>query len=337
MSDNDTEFPSPTPPHRRVVWWLLAAVVVIAAALAWKLWPASGADPDAASETVDLSPEALDARLLQTESAISSVRRAQESANQRLTDTSARTGLLRDEVLGISQRAALVEDSVRELASTRSDGVAALRMDEAELLLTMAAERLQLAHDVPGAIRATELADGVLSALRDPALLNLRQTLAQELAALRAMPKDPRALAAGELDALEAVLPRISTNVSVYANEPDADPLRLFLASLERMRALPPDTLVLPSHGRPFRGLHQRLDQLQAHHASHLDTVLAACQRAPQSAADILPLLFTRALDAHQSTFAMGEALAHLHLLWHAGQLQRHTDSEGVLRFAPAA
>ncbi len=211
MSDNDTEFPSPTPPHRRVVWWLLAAVVVIAAALAWKLWPASGADPDAASETVDLSPEALDARLLQTESAISSVRRAQESANQRLTDTSARTGLLRDEVLGISQRAALVEDSVRELASTRSDGVAALRMDEAELLLTMAAERLQLAHDVPGAIRATELADGVLSALRDPALLNLRQTLAQELAALRAMPKDPRALAAGELDALEAVLPRISS------------------------------------------------------------------------------------------------------------------------------
>ena len=116
-----------------------------------------------------------------------------------------------------------------------------------------------------------------------------------------------------------------------------ADPLPLYLASLERMRALPPDTLVLPSHGRPFRGLHQRLDQLRAHHASHLDTVLAACQRAPHSAADILPLLFTRALDAHQSTFAMGEALAHLHLLWHAGQLQRHTDSDGVLRFAPAA
>ena len=141
----------------------------------------------------------------------------------------------------------------------------------------------------------------------------------------------------GVLISGDMVLPRISTNVSVYASEPDADPLRLFLASLERMRALPPDTLVLPSHGRPFRGLHQRLDQLQAHHASHLDTVLAACQRAPQSAADILPLLFTRALDAHQSTFAMGEALAHLHLLWHAGQLQRHTDSDGVLRFAPAA
>ena len=131
----------------------------------------------------------------------------------------------------------------------------------------------------------------------------------------------------------DMVLPRISTNVSVYANEPTADPLRLFLASLERMRALPEQTLILPSHGRPFRGLHQRLDQLQAHHAGHLRIVLEACGQAPQSAADILPLLFPRALDAHQTTFAMGEALAHLHLLWHAGQITRQQGSDGVLRF----
>lgn len=220
MSNADPDPTPAAPRRRRVVWWLLAAVLVIAAALAWKLWP--GGNAAATSESVDLSPEALDERLLQTESAITSVRRAQESTNQRLTDTSARTGLLRDEVLGISQRAALVEDSVRELTSTRSDGVAALRMDEAELLLTMAAERLQLADDVPGAIRATELADSVLSALRDPALLNLRQTLAQELAALRAMPKNPRAVAAGELDALEAVLPRISSAGPARGNDAPA-------------------------------------------------------------------------------------------------------------------
>jgi uroporphyrin-III C-methyltransferase len=209
MSDTDADLLLPAPRRRGVVWWLLGAVLLIAAALAWKLWPAG--DTVTADAPVDLSPEALDARLLQTESAITSVRRLQESTNQRLTDTSARTGLLRDEVLGISQRAALVEESVRDLSSSRNEGVAALRMDEAELLLTMASERLQLANDVTGAIRATELADGVLSALRDPALLNLRQTLAQELAALRAMPKDPRSVAAGELDALEAVLPRISS------------------------------------------------------------------------------------------------------------------------------
>jgi hypothetical protein len=37
---------------------------------------------------------------------------------------------------------------------------------------------------------------------------------------------------------------------------------------------------------------------------------------APQSAADVLPVLFKRKLDLHQTTFAMGEAIAHLHLLW---------------------
>ena len=110
----------------------------------------------------------------------------------------------------ITQRSALLEDSLREMADDRREGAEALRLDEADLLLTLAAQRLQLAGDVPGAIRATELADSVLSSLRDPALLNLRQSLAQELAALRAMPKDPKALANGELDALEAVLPQLA-------------------------------------------------------------------------------------------------------------------------------
>jgi uroporphyrin-3 C-methyltransferase len=110
-------------------------------------------------------------------------------------------------VLAGTQRLSLLEDSVREASSSQRDGVAALRLDEIELLLTLAQQRLQLAGDLPGAVRATELAEGVLSSQHDPALLNLRQTLAQELTALRAMPKNPAAIAAGELDALEAVLP----------------------------------------------------------------------------------------------------------------------------------
>lgn len=138
----------------------------------------------------------------------------------------------------------------------------------------------------------------------------------------------------GVLVSGDMVLPRISTNVSVYASEPEADPLKLFLASLERMRSLPEDTLVLPSHGKPFRGLHARIEQLQAHHAKHLATVMAACGKGPQSARDILPLLFERPLDAHQTTFAIGEALAHLHALWHEGMLRRQRSSDGVYRFS---
>jgi glyoxylase-like metal-dependent hydrolase (beta-lactamase superfamily II) len=141
----------------------------------------------------------------------------------------------------------------------------------------------------------------------------------------------PNVLIAGDM-----VLPRISTNVSVYDTEPEADPLPLYLASLERLRTLPPDTLVLPSHGRPFVGLHARIDQLRAHHDARLADTLAACRRQPTSAHDLLPLLFRRHLDLHQTTFAMGEAIAHLHALWFDGQLSRQRDRDGVWRFAAA-
>jgi hypothetical protein len=35
----------------------------------------------------------------------------------------------------------------------------------------------------------------------------------------------------------------------------------------------------------------------------------------------------------HQMTFAVGEALAHLHLLWLAGELERVEGRDGVVRF----
>lgn len=134
----------------------------------------------------------------------------------------------------------------------------------------------------------------------------------------------------------DMVLPRISTNVSVIDLEPEANPLPLYLASIERMRALPADTLVLPSHGRPFRGLHVRIDQLQSHHDERFAELMDACAAAPQSAADVLPVLFKRKLDLHQTTFAMGEAIAHLNALWLGGKMVRRLDSDGVYRFSTA-
>lgn len=131
----------------------------------------------------------------------------------------------------------------------------------------------------------------------------------------------------------DMVLPRISTNVSVHATEPEANPLQLFLSSLRRYLELPRDTLVLPSHGKPFRGLHERILQLENHHSDRLDEILTAAAQQPLSAADVLPILFKRSLDTHQMTFAMGETLAHLHLLWFDGQLRRTLDDSGVHRF----
>ena len=63
---------------------------------------------------------------------------------------------------------------------------------------------------------------------------------------------------------------------------------------------------------------------------------MGACRDKPCSAADILPVMFPRALDLHQTTFAMGEAVAHMHRLWHAGELRRTKDARGVWMFEPA-
>jgi glyoxylase-like metal-dependent hydrolase (beta-lactamase superfamily II) len=130
----------------------------------------------------------------------------------------------------------------------------------------------------------------------------------------------------------DMVLPRISTNISVWAIEPEVNSVQLYLDSLLKFRNLPDDTLVLPSHGKPFRGLHTRIGQQQAHHRDRLAEVAEACA-TPQSAADIVPVMFRRALDAHQLTFALGEALAHLHKLWFDGILRRETGADGVIRF----
>ena len=135
----------------------------------------------------------------------------------------------------------------------------------------------------------------------------------------------------------DMMLPRISTNVSVFEMEPEANPLTLFLRSIDDFLALPEDTLTLPSHGKPFRGLHRRVTQLHDHHRDRLAEVEEACRARPCSASDVLPVLFRRKLDLHQTTFAMGEAIAHLHALWFSGRLQRRVDSEGVFRFSAVA
>lgn len=131
----------------------------------------------------------------------------------------------------------------------------------------------------------------------------------------------------------DMVLPKISTNVSVYAQEPEANSLSLFMRSLHHFDSLPADTLVLPSHGRPFVGLHTRTAQLLKHHEDRLDEVLAACSEQAGSAHDMLKVIFKRPLDFHQTTFAIGESVAHLHALWFAGKMSRHKDAQGVWRF----
>lgn len=130
----------------------------------------------------------------------------------------------------------------------------------------------------------------------------------------------------------DMLLPTISTNVSVYANEPEANPLKWFLESVERMQLLPDHLTVLPSHGVPFKGLRDRCSQLLRHHEHRLNELLEALAQQPLSAAQAVGVLFRRKMDGHQMSFAMGEAVAHLHYLWRKGQVQRITD-QGIWKF----
>ena len=131
----------------------------------------------------------------------------------------------------------------------------------------------------------------------------------------------------------DQVLPRITTNISVWFSEPNGDPLRQFLESFEPMRPLAADTFVLPSHNRPFYGLHDRLDYLAAHHRERLDAALAFCAE-PRTAIELIPVLFHRKLDSHQIGFAMGEALSHLNYLVGEGALEKITgEADGKTRF----
>jgi glyoxylase-like metal-dependent hydrolase (beta-lactamase superfamily II) len=134
------------------------------------------------------------------------------------------------------------------------------------------------------------------------------------------------------LIAADQILPRISPNIGVWPAEPEANPLADFLISLERFRGLPDDCLVLPSHGRPFRGLHVRIDQLVAHHEERLEAALTACG-APSTAAEVMPRLFDRTLDIHQLGFALGETIAHLNYLLADGRLTRREGDDGRLRY----
>jgi glyoxylase-like metal-dependent hydrolase (beta-lactamase superfamily II) len=130
----------------------------------------------------------------------------------------------------------------------------------------------------------------------------------------------------------DQVLPGISPNISVHAPEPYGDPLSEFLDSCAKLTALDAETYVLPMHGRPFYGLHARLEELVRHHAERLALTVEAA-RTPITTVELLPIMFKRKLDFQQTQFAIGEALAHLNHLVVLGDLERIVEPGQPLRY----
>ncbi len=131
----------------------------------------------------------------------------------------------------------------------------------------------------------------------------------------------------------DQILPIITSNVSVHPTEPEANPLKVWMESHDKFLTTPDDTLILPAHNLPFYGVRARLRQLIDHHDDRMLAIEQACVE-PQVARDLLPVLFSRQLDARQTMMALGEAIAHLHLLMYRNRIERTLHEDGRYRFS---
>ncbi|MGO4259770.1 uroporphyrinogen-III C-methyltransferase [Lysobacter sp. TAB13] len=193
---------SPAPRRGSNAWLWLLIVLLIAGGggwYGWREWQHRQIREREAAADADQRLEALDQR-------VDTLRTNQEAQNRRIVQADSTNRVLRDELHGIGQRAALIEDSVSKLADPDRHGAQAMRLDETELLLTLGQQRLLIAGDLEGARRAYALAGGVLDGIDDPAYLSLRQTLLQETAALKELGIEPRMQAMAKLDALAQTL-----------------------------------------------------------------------------------------------------------------------------------
>lgn len=112
----------------------------------------------------------------------------------------------------------------------------------------------------------------------------------------------------------DQVLPTITSNISLFEDDPELDPLQQYLDSMEDFRKLPEDTLVLPSHGKIFRGLHTRIVEIETAHKERSDKVYGFCNE-PVSVNGVAARLFPKHLDDINSCLAFGETFSHLRYL----------------------
>ena len=242
-------------------------LLVAAAVVGWQYWTQLR-DGELRAESREQAIAALQERLTELETAHETTRRAQRALETRAGDNAATNKVLREEILGMGERASLLEDAVARLAENRLRGEMILRLNEAEFLLMLGEERLRLFGDAPAAIQAYSLADAALAGLDDPVLATLRQTLAQELLALRSIPVDARPTLRAELARLAetvAALPSSQAGAVATAEANDSRLVRL-LSQLVTIRRLDTrDALLGPAQREAaLAALRLQLEQAQA-------------------------------------------------------------------------
>ena len=134
----------------------------------------------------------------------------------------------------------------------------------------------------------------------------------------------------------DQLLPRISSNVSVFPTEPDGNPLEDWLRSCAKLKAaIPDDALILPSHNEPFYGAHKRLDALVHGHELAMTRILDRLDE-PKRVVDLFGAIFARPIGPDILGMATGEAFAHLNCLIGRG-LVTSVRHDGTLHYSRAS
>ena len=132
----------------------------------------------------------------------------------------------------------------------------------------------------------------------------------------------------------DILLPRITPNVSVNPANPDSNPLRDWLESLEKIKqSIPHDVLVLPSHGYPYQGAHRRIEAIVNNHHEKLERIYQYIDE-PKSVTELFPVLFDSKINQHTLVLAVGETMSHLNYLVAENRLKKSIDEKGLYLFS---
>lgn len=251
---------SPAPTRRkRLLWPLLLGVAALLTLTAGAIYGWHSWQSQLAQYALENGKQRQ--RLQALEQNLETLRHDQRTNRQSIQDAAATNRVLRDELLGLGQRNALIEQTVSRLADSERHGAQSLRADEVELLLSHGEQRLAIAGDLDGARRAYALAAGILEGIDDPAYLNLRQTLVQERLALDAAGQSPQANLGAALERFVASLQQLPERTN---DAPQPQPWW--------QKALSPLVQIRPSHGNVLVARSQRIG---AHDALQIEISLA--------------------------------------------------------------
>jgi len=205
---------SPSSPRRPLRWIVpVTALAVLAGggAWGWTQWQSRQAQERVREENAQLQVQGL-------MDSVEALRRDQRSTSQRVQDAAATNRVLRDEMLGLSQRNALLEENLAKLADSTRHGAQALQLEEAELLLSQAGQRLAYADDADGAKRLYALAAASLDDVQGSEYLNLRQALMQERNAVDALGPGVRAQTQARLGRFAQALTALPEQIDAPAD-----------------------------------------------------------------------------------------------------------------------